>query len=90
MQAQALNHADTFFLISSIGFTLVAVVVVIALAYMVSILRSVRRITGKIESGIETAEENVKELVSDLRESTAFRMMFGGRNRKKHRSDFKK
>lgn len=90
MQSQTLAHADTFFLISSIGFIAVAALLIVGLAYMISVLRSVRRITEKIESGIETAEEDVKELVSDLRESAAFRMLFGGRGRRKTRADLKK
>lgn len=90
MQNQELIYADTFFLISSIGFIVVAIVLVIGLIYMISILRSVRRITEKIEAGIETVGEDAKELIGDLRESTAFRMIFGGRFRRKQRPVTKK
>ncbi len=82
MPSQTLIHADIFFFISSIGFTLVTLVILIGLVYVVSILRKVDRITGKIEAGVETMEEQTKEFVSDLRDSMAFRMLFGGRKRR--------
>lgn len=83
MQNQTLIHADTFFFISSVGFVVVTFLVTIGLIYIIRILHSVRRITEKVERGINTVEEDTKELVSDLRESMIFRMLFGGRKSKK-------
>lgn len=82
MPSQTLIHADIFFLISSIGFVLIALVVLVGLGYMVSILHKVNRITEKIETGIEAMEENTREFVSDLRDSVVFRMLFGGRKKR--------
>lgn len=79
---QTLVHADIFFFISSVGFVLVTCVLLAGLMYMISILRSVRRITERIENGMDTVGEDARELVSDLRESAAFRMLFGGRKRR--------
>lgn len=81
MPTQTLIHADIFFFIASIGFVLITCILAVGLVYMIGILQSVRRITDKIESGIATVGEDAKELVSDLRESMAFRMLFGGRKR---------
>jgi hypothetical protein len=90
MQTQTLIHADVFFFLSSIGFVVVTCVLVVSLVYMISVLRSVRRITEKIETGIDTVGEDAKELVSDLRESLAFRILFGGRKHTKVITDNKK
>lgn len=79
---QTLIHADIFFFISSVGFVLVTCVLLVGLMYVISILRSVRRITERIENGMDTVGEDARELVSDLRESTVFRMLFGGRKRR--------
>jgi hypothetical protein len=82
MPSQTLIHADIFFFISSIGFVLIALVILVGLGYVVSILRKVNRITEKVETGIEAMEENTQEFISDLRESTVFRMLFGGRKKR--------
>lgn len=82
MQTETLIHADAFFFIASIGFIVVTILIAVGLVYIISILRSVRRITEKIETGINTVGEDAKELISDLRNSTAFRMLFGGRKKK--------
>ena len=87
---QTLIHADIFFFISSVGFIIVTLVVLVGLAYIISILRKVDRITEKIETGIDSMEENTKEFVSDLRESMAFRLLFGARKKRQSRENVKK
>ncbi|MDD5083401.1 MAG: hypothetical protein PHT88_00490 [Candidatus Moranbacteria bacterium] len=81
MQNQTLIHADTFFFISSVGFVVLTTLIAAGLLYIIGILRSVKRITDKIENGLDTVGEDMQELVSDLRESRVFRMIFGGRKR---------
>jgi len=83
MQEQTLIHADMFFFISSIGFVLITIALLVGLAYIISILHKVRSITTKIEAGVDTVGDDAKNLISDLRDSTAFRMIFGGRKHKK-------
>jgi hypothetical protein len=83
MQTQTLIHADTFFFISSVGFTVLTILLAIGLVYIIRVLHRVRSITEKIEEGIDTVSEDTKELVSDLRESVVFKMIFGGRKHKK-------
>ena len=82
MASQTLIHADIFFFISSIGFILVTIALLIGLFYIIRVVRSVDRITVKIEDGIDTVGDDAKNLISDLRDSMAFRMIFGGRKRK--------
>ena len=80
---RTLVHADIFFFISSIGFVVVTFVALVGLVYIISILRRVDRITKKIETGITTMEEHTREFISDLRESMVFRVLFGGRKKRR-------
>lgn len=84
MQTQTLVHADIFFFISSIGFIIVTLILSVGLVYMIGVLKSVRRITDKIEADIDKVGQETKELVEDLRDSTAFRLMFGGHKKRKN------
>lgn len=90
MSTQTLIHADIFFFISSLGFIVLTLISAVILVYVISILRSVRRITDKIERGIDTVSEDTKEFVADLQDSTAYRLLFGVRKRKKSSSEHNK
>ena len=86
MASQTLIHADIFFFIASIGFTVVTIALLIGLFYIIRVVRSVDRITTKIEIGIDTVSDDAKDLVADLRDSMAFRMIFGGQRKRKKSS----
>lgn len=90
MASQTLIHADIFFFISSIGFTIVTIALLIGLFYIIRVVRSVDRITTKIEEGIDTVGDDAKNLISDLRDSVVFRMIFGGRKRKMTSTEHKR
>ncbi len=64
MPNESLIHADIFFFISTIALVLISIGIVIALFYVIRILRNVREVSEKIktESG---------EIVSDLRKLRA-------------------
>ena len=83
MPTETLIRADIFFFISSIGFILLTIALLTGLFYVIRIMKSVDRITAKIESGIDTAGDEAKEFIADLRDSTAFRMVFGSKRSKK-------
>ncbi|MEN9621873.1 MAG: hypothetical protein RLZZ67_307 [Candidatus Parcubacteria bacterium] len=61
MPNESLIHADIFFFISTIALVLISIGIVIALVYIIKILRNVGEVTEKIrvESG---------ELVADLKQ----------------------
>lgn len=71
-------QADIFFFIASIAFVIVTVLVVIALVYIIGLLKNVRRIADKLEGDIEIISDEAKEMITDMRQSTAFRFLFGG------------
>lgn len=77
MPSQTLLHADIFFFIATIGFALITICLLICFIYIIGIFRNVKRITVKIEAGMSAVETETREMVEDLRDSMAFRMLFG-------------
>lgn len=73
----SLIHADTFFLISSIGFVLLGTLMAVALIYVIKLFRSVLRVTRIIERDVAAIGEDTKDLIRDLRKSRAFSFLFG-------------
>jgi uncharacterized SAM-binding protein YcdF (DUF218 family) len=85
-----LIHADIFFFIATIGFIILFILLAIAAYYLITFLRSVRRITLQLEHDAEAIGEDAKELMSDLRDSTVFRLLFGVKKRRPVRHTSKK
>ena len=79
---QTLEHANTFFLISSIGFVALFLVLLVLGIYLIGIFKSVSRITKKVERDIDTIGDTAKEFVVDLQNSSLFSLLF--RKRKKY------
>ena len=79
---QTLEHANTFFLISSVGFTVLFLVLLVLGVYLIGIFKTVLRITKKVERDIDTIGDTAKEFVMDLQESSLFSLLF--RKRKKY------
>lgn len=73
----SLIHADIFFFIVSIGFSIVFVLLIIGIVYIVGILKSIRTITRKIEGDVESINAEAKELFRDIQSSVVYRMIFG-------------
>lgn len=80
--------ADVFFFISSLGFIFLFILVAVFLIYLISLLRSVKRITEKLEGDMKAITEEAKDLISDIKDSRAFRFLFGVK--KPRRSRLKK
>jgi len=75
-------HADIFFFISSIGFVVLFIMLVIIGVYMIQLSRTVVRISKKVEQDIDTIGDTAKDLVLDLKENSIFSLLF--RKRKKY------
>ena len=73
----SIAHADTFFLISSIGFIVIFILIVIALIYLIVIFKSINRISRKIEKDIDSIGDTAKDFVMQLWESRIFSWIFG-------------
>lgn len=78
-----LAHADTFFLIASIGFIVIFILFAIGLIYLIKLLKSVARISAKIERDIENIGDTAKDFVMQLWDSTVFSWIFGKRKKRK-------
>ena len=77
-----LQNANIFFLISSIGFVLLWILIAILLIYIIRLFKSVSRISRMIEMGVANIGDDARELIDDLRDSAIFGMMFGRRKKK--------
>ncbi len=81
-----LIHADIFFFISSIGFLIFGVLLVILLFKMIKIANTFSRILSKVENGIDTIGDTTKEVIEEMRDSLLFRFLFKGRKKKTKKS----
>jgi hypothetical protein len=79
-----LAHADTFFLISSIGFIVIFILLAIALLYLIMLFKSIHRISVKIEKDIENIGDTAKEFIMQLWDSTIFSWIFGKKRKRKN------
>ncbi len=79
----SIAHADTFFFIASIGFTIIFLLAVIALIYIISIFKKINRISAKIEKDIENIGDTAKDFVMQLWDSTIFSWLFGKKKKAK-------
>jgi uncharacterized protein YoxC len=70
-------HANVFFLVSTIGFIIIFILVIIALIYVIKLLASVGRISTKIEKDIDNIGDTAKDFVMQLWDSTIFSWIFG-------------
>ena len=71
------TQSQVFFLISSIGFVTLWVLVGVFLYYAIKAVKSFSRIINKIEKDIGEIGDTSKEMVEDIRESTIFQFLFG-------------
>ncbi|HEV7702085.1 MAG TPA: hypothetical protein VGO63_01415 [Candidatus Paceibacterota bacterium] len=65
-----------FFLISSLGFIVIFVLVVIALIYIIRAMHIFERIISKAEKDIDKIGESAKDIFEDIRASMVFRFLF--------------
>ncbi len=61
----------------------VFILLVIALLYLIKLLKSVARISAKIEKDIENIGDTAKDFIIQLWDSRVFAWIFGKRKRKK-------
>lgn len=76
-----LEHADMFFFISSIGFTVIAIIIVIALIYITLAIKAFTRLIDKIEASIDSLSDTTQELIEEMRNSIIFRLLAGKRKK---------
>lgn len=82
---EPLLQSQVFFVISSVGFVVLWILVGILLFYLIRITKTFSRIMDKIEGNINKIGDTTKEMLEDLRESTLFNFFL--RKRRKSRKE---
>jgi uncharacterized protein YoxC len=80
-----LLQSQVFFLISSVGFVLLWIFVVIFLFYLIRVASALSRITEKFEKNIDHIGDTTKELLNEMRDNIIFKFLFG--KKRKSRKD---
>ena len=80
---ETLPHANTFFLISSIGFVIVFILIAIALIYLISVFKRVNGLAKHVEENAESISEDAREFILDIRNSPVLKFLFGRKRARK-------
>ena len=76
-----LIHADIFFFVSSVGFVILAGLLIVALVYVIGILRKIKAISQKIGDDVQDISADTKAFIHDIRESGPYRLLFKKRKK---------
>lgn len=76
-------QADIFFFISSIGFVLLWIMMIVLLFYFIKATRTFSRIMENVEEDIDSLGDTTKEMLNDVRDSMIFNFIFKKRKRSK-------
>ena len=79
----SLPHANLFFLVSTIGFVIIFILVAIGLIYIIALFKNILRITKKIEKDIDNIGDTAKDFIGQLWGSALFSMIFGRKKKRK-------
>ena len=75
---------QVFFLISSVGFVVLFVLVVIFLFYLIRAMNVFNGILDKMEKDIDKIGDTTKEMLEDVRDSMVFNFLFKRKKRRKN------
>lgn len=82
-----LIHADIFFFISSIGFILLFIFLIIGVVQVVRLLRSLNEALDALKAKVKGIEADAEDILEEVRDSMIFRLLFGRKNRKRTRGE---
>lgn len=74
MDTQA--QSEVFFLVSSIGFVILWIMVAVFMFYLIRGMRTVNRVMDRAEKEVDNISDATKEILEDMRDSTIFRFLF--------------
>ena len=81
----AILQSQIFFAISSVGFVILWILVVILLFYLIRATNTFSRIISKVEKDIDNIGDTTKEMLEEVKDSTVFSFLF--RKKKRHRKN---
>ena len=76
--------SDIFFIISSIGFVTVWILIAVFLVYLIRAMRSFSRIMKIFENDVNKINETAEDIISDIRESFIFKFIFGKKRKSRN------
>jgi hypothetical protein len=77
------SQMHIFFLISSLGFIILFILVAVLLFYVISSVKTAKRILEKAERNIDHIGDTAKDILEDLRDSMIFRFLFGKKRKRR-------
>ena len=80
-----LLQSQVFFFISSIGFVVLWIFIIILLFYLIRVTNTFSKIIDKVEKDVDSIGDTTKEMLEEVRDSTVFNFLF--RKKKKRRKD---
>ena len=80
------TQAAIFFIISSVGFVIVWILVAIFMFYLIKTMHAFSRIADKLERGLNELQDDTRDLIDDVRGSTVFRLLFGTKKKSRARA----
>ncbi len=79
--------SEVFFIISSVGFVTLWVLIVVFLFYLIRAMKMFSRMLERVEKNVDSISDTTKEMIEDVRESTVYRFLF--KKKRKGRKDNK-
>jgi hypothetical protein len=80
---ESILQADIFFFITSIFVIILILVLCASGYYLVKAMRNFSIISETLKGAVEDTDDELREMVSDVRESTLFRFIFGAKKMRK-------
>jgi len=81
MDAQ--SQMQIFFMISSVGFVIVFIFVVVLLFYSIRAARTFEKIVEKLDGNLDKIGDTAQEMLEDMRNSVIFKFLFRHKKRLK-------
>ncbi len=72
----AIEQSQLFFLMSSVGFVVLWILLAVLIAYLIQATRAFSRIMEKVEKDIDQIGDTTKEMIEDMRHSVVFNFLF--------------
>ena len=80
---ESFSQMQIFFLISSLGFITLFILVAILLLYVINSVNTAKRILEKTEKNIDNIGDTAKDIYEDMRNSIIFRFLFRKKSRRR-------
>ncbi len=79
-----LIHADIFFFISAVATVILTLLFIVALYYLIRILKDFSEISDTLKRGVDKASGHLDDLVDMLMSNALFRFFFGKKRTRKN------